>query len=221
LRLAQGDLPTGASPYVQVKAIEALSWLRHTHAAPLLHELLEARGLLGWKYPREIRIVAAQTLMKLEPGFVVSPHSGLSPLELKLAPLEPQPDRWVRPRRYFRIATHRALPAVLETSRGRCGVMINSLSLGGGHGERDGRVNPGTQAVLNLRLGLRNLRSRVVVRDTGDNDIAFEIIDISHEDRFRLRRLLLEEALHSPARSTAPAASSPDTASSPDPDKES
>jgi len=197
LRLAQGDLPPAASPYVQVKAIEALSRLHDTHAAPLLHELLGARGLLGWKHPRELRIVAAQALIKLEPGFLVPARSGLTPLELKLAPLDPDPSHdWVRQRRYFRIATERALPAFLQTSRGRCGVRINNLSLGGGKGEREGRVNPGTEATLNLQIGLRNLSSRVLVRDAGDDDMAFEIIHINLDDRLRLRRLLVEQVLH-------------------------
>jgi len=197
LRLAQGDLPPAASPYVQVKAIEALSRLHDTHAAPLLHELLGARGLLGWKHPRELRIVAAQALIKLEPGFLVPARSGLTPLELKLAPLDPDPSHdWVRQRRYFRIATERALPAFLQTSRGRCGVRINNLSLGGGKGEREGRVNPGTEATLNLQIGLRNLSSRVLVRDAGDDDMAFEIIHINLDDRLRLRHLLVEQVLH-------------------------
>ncbi len=197
LRLAQGDLPPDASPYVQVKAIEALSRLHDTHAAPLLHELLGARRLLGWKYPRELRIVAAQALTKLEPGFLVPARSGLTPLELKLAPLDPDPSGdWVRQRRYFRIATERAMPAFLQTSRGRCGVRINTLSLGGGKGEREGRVNPGTEATLNLQIGMRNLSSRVLVRDAGDDDMAFEIIHIGLDDRLRLRRLLVEQVLH-------------------------
>ncbi len=206
LRLAQGDLPPTASPYVQVKAIEALSRLRDTHAAPLLHELLSARGLLGWKHPREIRIVAAQALIKLEPGFLVPARSGLTPLELKLAPLDPDPSRdWVRQRRYFRIAPERALPAFLQTSRGRCGVMISLLSLGGGKGEREGRLNPGTEATLNLQIGLRNLSSRVLVRDAGGDDMAFEIIHIGLDDRLRLRRLLLDQVLQR-ARAAAPPA---------------
>ena len=203
LRLAQGDLPANASPYLQVKAIEALSRLHDTHAAPLLHELLSTRGLLGWKYPREIRIVAAQALMKLEPGFTLPPKCGLSPLELKLAPLDVDPEGdWVRQRRYYRVPTERALPAFLETSRGRCGVMINLLSLGGGRGERDGRISPGSEATLNLQIGMRNMTSRVLVRDTHTDDVAFEIIHISLDDRLRLRRLLLDQAVHRSSRTT-------------------
>ena len=204
LRLAQGDLPANASPYVQVKAIEALSRLHDTHAAPLLHELLNSHGLLGWKYAREIRIVAAQALMKLEPGYVVPARSGLSPMELKLAPLDPDPaGGWVRQRRYFRVPTEHALPATLETSRGRCGVQVHLLSLGGGCGGRDGRVTPGSEATLNLQIGMRNLNSRVLVRDTGTDDIAFEIIHISLDDRLRLRRLLLDQAVRRAGRSEA------------------
>jgi len=124
---------------------------------------------------------------------------------LKLAPLDPDPSGdWVRQRRYFRIATQRALPAFLQTSRGRCGVMINTLSLGGGKGEREGRVNPGTEATLNLQVGMRNLISRVLVRDAGDDDMAFEIIHIGLDDRLRLRRLLADQVLHR-ARAAAPA----------------
>ena len=208
LRFAQGDLPSGASPYVQVKAIEALSRLQDTHAAPLLHELLSARGMLGWKYPRELRIVAAQTLMKLESWFDVPTQSGLTQSELKLAPLDPEPALWVRQRRYSRIATEQTVPAFLETSRERCGVKIGVLSLGGGQGERDGRVTPGTQATLNLRVGLRNLSSRVVVRDSGRDDMAFEIIHITHQDRFRLRRLLLDQPLPLTASQAMPLARS-------------
>jgi hypothetical protein len=206
LRLAQGELPLNASPYVQVKAIEALSRLHDTHAAPLLHELLDARGLLGWKHPREIRIVAAQALVKLEPGFSLPTRSGLSWQELELAPIDPDPSQeWVRQRRYWRIATNPALPAVLQTARGRCGMIIDMLSMGGGKGERDGRMNPGTEATLNFQVGLRNLTSRVLVRDTGSEAMAFEIIHIDLDDRLRLRRLLLDQAQHCKVRRPAPA----------------
>ena len=148
--------------------------------------------------------------MKLEPGFLVPARSGLSPLELKLAPLDPDPSgEWVRQRRYYRIQTEQALPAFLQTSRGRCGVQIQMLSLGGGRGERDGRVSPGTEATLNLQIKLRNLSSRVLVRDTGTDEVAFEIIHISLDDRLRLRRLLLDQALRRAGRTAAAAEAPP------------
>jgi hypothetical protein len=208
LRLAEGELPASASPYLQVKAIEALSRLRDTHAAPLLHELLQARSMvLGWKHPREVRIVAAQTLMKLDPSFVLPHNAGLNAIELKLAPLDPDASgRWIRHRRYYRVTPDRPLPAVVETSRGRCSVMVNSLSLGGGKGERDGRLNPGSEATLNLRMGMRNLSSRVLVRPASGNDLAFEIIHIDHADRLRLRHLIAGQAQHRAVQSPTIAA---------------
>jgi len=48
----------------------------------------------------------------------------------------------------------------------------------------------------------------VLMRDTGGDELAFEIIHIGLDDRLRLRRLLLDEAL-SHARSAAQAASVP------------
>jgi len=36
----------------------------------------------------------------------------------------------------------------------------------------------------------------VLVRDAGDDDMAFEIIHIGLDDRLRLRRLLLDQVLH-------------------------
>jgi hypothetical protein len=134
--------------------------------------------------------------MKLEPGFVLPSNSGLTSTELTFAPLDLHPENtWVRRRRYLRIVPDRALPAFAESARARCGIMINSLSLGGGKGEREGRMNPGTEATLHLQLGsLRSLTSRVLVRDARDADeVAFEIIHIDLEDRSRLRRLLGEQ----------------------------
>ena len=194
LRLAEGELPALASPYVQVKAIEALSRLRETHAAPLLHRLVNDRGLLGWKHPREVRIVATQALIKLEPGYIVPANSGLTVAELKLGPLDNNGQGWVRNRRYCRVAPEQALPAFVQTARGRCGMKVNSLSLGGGKGVREGRMNVGIEATLNLQIGMRNVSARVLVREAGAEELAFEIIHIDHNDRLRLRRLIAQQA---------------------------
>jgi hypothetical protein len=52
-------------------------------------------------------------------------------------------------------------------------------------------------------VGLHNLSCRVLVRDTPGENLAFEIIHMDHDDRFRLRRLLLDQALHR-VRTAAP-----------------
>ena len=50
---------------------------------------------------------------------------------------------------------------------------------------------------------MRKLTSRVLVRQTGNGEMAFEIIHIDLEERSRLRRLLLDQMLHREARIAA------------------
>ena len=201
-RMAQGELPAGASPYLQVKAIEALARLRETDALPLLRVLLQSRSLLGWKQPREIRVVAAQALHRLDPDFVREylPKSGISQLELEIAPLDPEPQTgWVRQRRYPRVLPGVGLMATALTQRGRCPLQIKTLSLGGGLGTRDTRGQLGMEAVLDMQLGLRHLRSQVWLRELDARHVGFEIVDIDLEDRAKLRKLLLEQMQRVPA----------------------
>ncbi len=201
-RIAQGDLPAGASPYLQVKAIEALARLRETDALPLLRILLQSRSLLGWKQPREIRVVAAQALHRLDPEFLRDylPKSGISPLELEIAPLDPEPQTgWVRQRRYPRVLPGTTLLATAVTQRGRCPLQIRTLSMGGGLGTRDTRGQMGMEAVLDLQLGLRHLRSQVWLRELDARHVGFEIVDIDLEDRTKLRKLLVDQMQRVPA----------------------
>ena len=201
-RLAQGELPSGASPYLQVKAIEALARLRDQESLPLLRLLLQSRSLLGWKQPREIRVVAAQALSRLDPEFVrdYMPKSGLSPMDLEIAPLDPEPaNMWVRQRRYPRVLPEIALNATALTQRGRCPLQIKTLSLGGGLGTRESRGQLGMEAVLDLQLGMRHLRSQVWLRELDARHVGFEIVDINLEDRAKLRKLLMEQMQRVPA----------------------
>jgi hypothetical protein len=50
---------------------------------------------------------------------------------------------------------------------------------------------------------LHNWTSRVLVRQTGSDEMAFEIIHIDLDERLRLRRLLLDQMLHRNARIAA------------------
>jgi hypothetical protein len=205
LRMAEGDLPASAPEYLQVKAIEALPAFHHAGPVPTLRELVESRALLGWKYPHEIRVVAAQALMKIEPSYQAAlTRSGLTDAELQISPLDPSPQcAWVRQRRYARFAPAGTLKGMMTTSRGRCGVVLNLVSLGGGHGLRYGRVSPGSEATLDLQWGLRHLRSKVIVRAVGSHDVSFEIADIDLDERSKLRRLLADNLRYQPAAVTA------------------
>jgi len=196
LRLAEGDLPASASSYLQVKAIEGLARLRDVNAIPLLRVLLQSRSLLGWKEPREIRVVAAQALAKLDPDFVKGflPKSGISAQDLEVAPLDPEPlTGWVRQRRYPRIMPEMNLNAMALTQRGRYPLQIKTLSMGGGLGSRDARTQLGMEAVLDFTIGMRHMRPQVWIREVDSRNVSFEIVDIELDDRAKLRKLLADQ----------------------------
>ncbi len=203
LKLAEGDLPSNASAYLQVKSIEALARLRYLDALPLLRILLQARSLLGWKQPREIRIVAAQALAKLDPDFMNQyfPKSGLSREEVEVGFLDAQPETgWVRHRRYSRVVPDSTLNAIASTERGRYSLQIKTLSLGGGFGARDNRSQLGLEGVLDVQLpGLRHLRSQVWMREHDARNVSFEIVNIDLEERGKLRKLLAGQMQRLPA----------------------
>ena len=64
LRMAEGDLPSGGTEYLRLKAIEALGRLRTTSAEVLLRKISEARKAFRWANPSELRVVAAQAMEK-------------------------------------------------------------------------------------------------------------------------------------------------------------
>jgi hypothetical protein len=200
LNFAEGILPETWPTLLQVKAIEALGCLRDQNSISLMHELVRARSVLAWKYPREVRVVAAQTLLKIDAKFRDALRgTGLTDFELEVSPLDPSPENgWLRHRRYPRIAPTCTIKGAILTSRNRCGVVINLLSLGGGHATRDGKVLPGSDATLELHWGIRRLKSRVVVRQVGQSDLAFEIVDMDLNERWKLRRLLAEHVRYQP-----------------------
>ncbi len=66
-KLAVGEAPQAADPYVRVKAIEALARLRSASAIPLLRSIATARQIIGWAHEEEMRLVALQALERIDP----------------------------------------------------------------------------------------------------------------------------------------------------------
>ena len=56
---------------------------------------------------------------------------------------------------------------------------------------------PGTQVQLKMQLGMRNLQATALMRDYRAQDMSFEIVDISLEERSKFRKLLLQNMLKS------------------------
>jgi len=202
LRIAEGELLAQGSEYLRVKAIEALGRMRAPAAAGHLRRFVESRKTFGWTYPDEIRMAAAQALMKLDPEWMQAflPNSGLDTKVIALAPLDPIPERdFVRHRRYRRVRLPRAVPATITSARGKFTSAISVLSLDGGLLSGDIQIPVGTEATLKIPAGLRSISMQTVVRFVRSQQAGFEMMAINLEDRAKLRRLLISLGGSEPA----------------------
>lgn len=181
-----------SSPYIQLKTIEALGNLKAKAAVPLLKEIVLARSVWKWEFERETRIVALQALLKIDPPTAknVMKSSGISSEELALAQLRPSAGNWIRQRRYARIPIEGEMWASITSDSGSCDVSLEALSLGGGGGTPSMRAPLGSAGEVELKIGLRKVRAKVLVHSADSHKIGFEIASIPLEDRMRLRQFL-------------------------------
>jgi hypothetical protein len=195
LRIAGGELPAGWPAFLRIKAIEALGRLRTADAVPILRKIVEEKKLWIWAQPRELRVLALQALLKIEPEWAQKflPESGLTADELALIPREPTPD-WagVRQRCYERITPRRTLKAKLLANQQEFVVTIVDMSLGGAFAMGAVSVPPGTRAELILKAAAAEVRAVVLIRGMRKGGVNFEIVDITFEERSKFRRLLIE-----------------------------
>jgi hypothetical protein len=195
LVIAQNGEAQGRSPLLQLKAVESLGRLRDPDSIPVLCNLLETKKMWKWVNHRELRIAAAQALVKIDAryGSKVLSDSGLEPAELALAPLDSAPAcPWVRQRRYERVALRKPLSATISSSWGKSNISVRELSLGGGMGVKEDNLRVGTEANLEISSGVRRIRGQVLLRRARVNEVGFEIVNIDLESRYRLRRLIMD-----------------------------
>ena len=199
MELAAGEGLAKNNPYVRVKAMEALVRLGAVDATSLLAEVLEGRrGLFGSRRSRELQVTAAGALLNMDPERTTAllTRGGFTSQELAVGALPVTPSDWVRQRRYPRVQPARPLSALAITSKGRCAVDVQRLSLGGGLIAVDQRLPRSGEATLEWQLGLYRLRSHVVLRHLGAREVAFEVLDMDLDGRGRLRRMVMD---HTPA----------------------
>lgn len=184
------------SPFVQLKAIESLGRLKDAESVTTLREILESKKTFGWTYHRELRIAAAQALSKTDPRYSsqVMQDSGLEAAELAIAPLDMAPAcPWVRQRRYERMILAKTVAGTIGSSWGKSKIMIRELSLGGGMGTKEDNLRIGSEADLEISLGMRSkIRAHVLLRRARVNEVGFEIVNTDLESRYKLRRLLID-----------------------------
>jgi PilZ domain len=189
------------TPFLQLKAIECLGRLREPDAVPVLRNIVEQKKLWGRGQHREMRIAAAQALRQIDPRFGVQviSASGLDPADLAIAPLDPAPAcPWVRQRRYERIVLPRTLSATLSSSWGKSHVVMREMSLGGGMGTRNDNLRVGSEANLEISVGVKKIRGQVLMRRARVNEVGFEFVSMDLDSRYRLRRALVEALQKSP-----------------------
>lgn len=197
LRVAEGELLPESCNFLRVKAIEALGRLRVPRMEGDLLRFVEAKGAWRWSYPHEMRLAAAQALVKLDPerAPTLLANSGLDARLLDLAPLDAKLGRdFVRYRRYQRVQMTRPTPAVIQSQRGRYQPSVQVLSLEGGLLSGNVQLSVGTPATLRISSGMRPIRLDVLVRFVKSNQAGVEMVGMELEDRSRLRNLLLSMA---------------------------
>jgi len=202
MNIVDGDLPAGASPYLRVKAAEALGRIHAPESVAALQRILEAKKVFGWTHPQELRIAALQALEKLDPAWAREflPKSGLTKSDLALAPLEIAVNcKFVRQRRHTRVRLNKPVIALSINLKENCRMEIRTASLAGGVASIDRHLPPGTPVQLKLQLGLRHLQATALLRDYRSQGMAFEIVDMSLEERSKLRRLLSDSLSSSSA----------------------
>jgi uncharacterized protein (UPF0147 family) len=195
LGIAAGDEPRFAAPFLRIKAIEALGRLRVKEAITLLKQLVESKEFRDSTSPRELRVVAAESLQKIDPegAKAVLSSAGFKQADLEPMPFDPNKSApGLRQRYYPRVKLPRALPAKIATADGDFWAFVQELSLGGGICSCEHRLFPGIPATIRIKTGLRGIAAKSFLRDARSERIAFEIVDIDLEDRARLRALLQE-----------------------------
>ena len=202
IAMARPGEAASRSPYVQLKAIESLGRLRDPEAVSTLREILESKKTFGHVHHRELRVAAAQALAKTDPRYSsqVMSDSGLDPGELAIAPLDMAPAcPWVRQRRYERLVLAKTVTGTIGSSWGKSKILIRELSLGGGMGTKEDGLRIGSEADLEIHVGMRSkIRAHVLLRRARVNEVGFEIVNTDLESRYRLRRLLVEALNRAP-----------------------
>lgn len=183
------------SALLQLKAIESLGRLRVPDSVPVLRGIVEAKKMWKWVHHRELRIAAAQSLALADPRYSqqVQADNDLDPADLAVTPHESSGSTsWVRQRRYGRFVLNKSLSAVLSSSWGKSSITVRELSLGGGMGTKEDNLRIGSEANLEISVGMRKIKAQVLLRRARVNEIGFEIVNTDLESRYRLRRVIVE-----------------------------
>ncbi|HEY6442176.1 MAG TPA: hypothetical protein VIY66_02420 [Candidatus Acidoferrales bacterium] len=195
LRLAEGDLPSGATEFLRLKAIEALGRLRTAGAEVVLRRVAEGRKSWRWAYASELRVAAAQSLGRIDEEWARSfiPKSGLSVAELSIEILDNDPNSSaVRQRRYPRVRLGHPISGTATNPKESLSINIPEIGLGGGVAVCAYGLHPGSIVEVRFSASQRPVKAQTIVRDANTEARAFEVVDMDLTERAKLRRLLVQ-----------------------------
>ena len=204
LQIASGSLEQLRDVFIRIKAIEALGSLRAVEAADLLRTLLRQRQGLVHSEPAGLRAAAVEALA------IIENHPASARLRASHDALNKSNISHARPRRYFRIPLDRPYTARIETRiESRVGVpaetrmalrakkglaaasaRVSQIGLGGAFIESARRFAVGDHIRVDIRAGIRHIRSTAVVRNVSASGGGVEFLSMPGVDRERLRRLV-------------------------------
>lgn len=197
LQLLETDSAEPGSEFLRLKTMEALGRLRAVSAAPMLQRIAEERRAWRWAWPEELRIVAFQSMQKIDPVWAQEKESRLGfdswqTIQPAVDPTLEVP--WYRQRRYQRIRLDEPIMALVTSETEEYRLEIKGMNLSGGTGRCEHHILPGTRVSLKISLGLRAIRIDALMRDVRTTGVSFEILSMDLEDRNRLRKLLAGQA---------------------------
>ena len=195
LRIADGDLPKGATEYLRLKAIEALGRLRTAGSEHVLRNIAESKKTWRWANPYELRLVAAQAMDKIDPEWVRSfmPQSGLSAGDFSINTLDADPNSSaIRQRRYPRLRLEHPVSATTTNLKENYRLEIPEMALGGGIAICEQNLHPGSIVDLRISTGQRPILAQAIVRDANTQARVFEVVDMDLDERAKLRKLLVQ-----------------------------
>jgi hypothetical protein len=203
------------APYIRLKAIEALGRLLDQQSVSTLRTIVLARKMFGWQYSDEMRLTALHALHRILPASRndAELNKAFKARELQMPENYCEPvQRWLRQRRYPRVAPDKPLEAQTNTSRGEAAISIEKLSLGGGVAQRHSHAQLGPDGVLEVQAGFKHFKARVMIQDLGARRVIFEFVDMTADDRWRLRQLLNEHQHEMALQATVSSAASAEDA---------
>lgn len=181
--IAAGNVESLRDVYIRIKAIEALGRLRAASAADLLRTLLRQRAGLVHTEPAGLRAAAEEALALTENR----------PSSARVRAARDAADKasvsFARPRRYVRLPLKRPF-AVQITSPVAATARVSSISLGGAFLESSQQLAVGDHIRMDIRAGLRHIRSTAVVRNVSPAGGGVEFLKMPGIDRERLRRVV-------------------------------